>query len=91
VDVTHREAEIAAEIRSIARDDLGLEAALADGDELAGNLDSLALLSLVVAIEDRYRFRLTEEDARGARSLADLARVVAAKSAPASAKADAAP
>jgi acyl carrier protein len=89
--VTYREIEIAAEIRRIARDDLGVDAALADGEELAGRLDSLALLSLVVAVEDRFRFRLTEEDARGAKSLADLARVVAAKSAAATAEADAAP
>jgi acyl carrier protein len=89
--VTYREVEIAAEIRRIARDDLGLDAALADGEELARSLDSLALLSLVVAVEDRFRFRLTEEDARGAKSLADLARVVAAKSAAATANADAAP
>ena len=75
--MTHREVEIAAEIRRIAREDLGLDAALGDREELAGRLDSLALLSLVVAVEDRYRFRLTEEDAAGERSLADLAAIVA--------------
>jgi acyl carrier protein len=91
VHVTHREVEIAAEVRRIAREDLGIEAALGDREALAGRLDSLALLSLVVAVEDRYRFRLTEEDARGATCLADLARVIAAKAAPAGAAADAAP
>jgi acyl carrier protein len=92
VHVTDREVEIAAEIRRIAREDLGLDAALGDREALAGRLDSLALLSLVVAVEDRYRFRLTEEDARGATCLADLARVIAAKTpAPASVAADAAP
>jgi acyl carrier protein len=79
VDVTDRELDIAAEIRRIARDDLGLAPELADSDELAGRLDSLALLSLVVAVEDRWRFRITEEDAAGAKSLADLAAIVARK------------
>ena len=45
-------------------------------------LDSLALLSLVVAVEDRFRIVLTDEDAATARSLADLARIVAARAAP---------
>ena len=79
--MTHREMEIAEEIRRIAREDLGLAEDLEDGDELAGRLDSLALLSLVVAVEDRWRFRITEDDARGAKSLADLARIVALRAA----------
>ena len=79
--MTQREYEIAAEIRRLAREELGLEGEIGDGEELAGRLDSLALLSLVVAVEDRWRFRITDEDAAGAKSLADLAGLVARKGA----------
>jgi acyl carrier protein len=74
-----REREIAAEIRRLAREDLGIAAEPADDEELAARLDSLALLSLVVAVEDRFRVILDEADAAGTRSLAGLARLVAAK------------
>jgi acyl carrier protein len=77
--VTERESAIAAEIRRLAREGLGIEAEVEDGEELAGRLDSLALLSLVVAVEDRFRVRVGEEDAAGLRSLADLARFIAAR------------
>ncbi len=77
--MTTREIAVAAEIRRIARDELELPIEAADGEELASRLDSLALLSLVVAVEDRFRVVLTEEDAAGARSLADLARIVASR------------
>jgi len=77
--VTPREAAVAREIRRIARAELQLEVEARDDEELAGALDSLALLSLVVAVEDRFRVILTEEDAATARSLSDLARVVAAR------------
>ena len=77
--MTPREAELASEIRRLAREELGLEWDGADGEELAGRLDSLALLSLVVAVEDRFRLVITEEDVAGARSLADLAGVIARK------------
>jgi len=77
--VTGRELEIAREIRRLVREELGLEWDGADGEELAGRLDSLALLSLVVAVEDRWRFKITDEDAVTTRSLADLARLVARK------------
>jgi acyl carrier protein len=79
--VTARESAIADEIRRLARQDLGIEAEVKDGEELAGQLDSLALLSLVVAVEDRFRVRVGEEDAARLRSLADLARFVAARTA----------
>lgn len=79
--MTAREAAVAREIRRIAREDLGLEVAVEDGEPLAGRLDSLALLSLVVAVEDRFRVRVDEADAAGLRSLADLARHVAGRAA----------
>jgi acyl carrier protein len=77
--VTAREAAVAREIRRLAREELQLAIEVDDQEELAGSLDSLALLSLVVAVEDRFRVILTEEDAAVARSLADLARVVASR------------
>jgi len=80
--MTPRERAVADEIRAIARRELRLGFDPADHEELAARLDSLALLSLVVAVEDRFRIALTEEDAAVARSLADLARIVAARAAP---------
>ncbi len=77
--MTPREAAVAREIRRIARTELQLEVEARDDEELAGSLDSLALLSLVVAVEDRFRIVLTEDDGATARSLADLARIVAAR------------
>ena len=57
----------------------GLAAGAAGGELLAAALDSLQLLSLVVAVEDRFRVVLAEEDAAGTRTLADLARLVASR------------
>ena len=74
-----RQQEVAAEIRRIVREDLHARTEFGDDEELASRLDSLALLSLVVAVEDRFRIVLTEEDATAARSLSDLARIVAAR------------
>lgn len=71
--------DVAREIRRLAREELALEWDGVDGEELSARLDSLALLSLVVAIEDRWRIKITEEDAATTRSLADLARLVTRK------------
>jgi acyl carrier protein len=80
--VTAVEQAVASEIRRIVRDELRARAEFGDEEELASRLDSLALLSLVVAVEDRFRIVLTEEDAARARSLADLSRIVAGRAAP---------
>ena len=77
--LTAREQEVAAEIRRIVREELRARTEFGDDEELASRLDSLALLSLVVAVEDRFRILLTDEDATTARSLSDLARIVAAR------------
>jgi acyl carrier protein len=82
--VTPREAAVAREILRLAREQLRLEGAPPAPDEpLAGRLDSLLLLSLVVAVEDRFHVILTDDDARRASTLADLARLVAARAEPA--------
>lgn len=82
--MTPAERAVAAEILRLAREDLRLEGPEPGLEEpLAGRLDSLLLLSLVVAVEDRFHVRLTDDDAAQASTLADLARLVAARAAPA--------
>ena len=77
--MTPAEQAVAGEIRRLVREELRARVEFADDEELASRLDSLALLSLVVAVEDRFHVVLTEEDAARARSLADLSRLVAAR------------
>jgi acyl carrier protein len=78
--MTDAEAAVAQEIVRIAREDLRLEGEPPPPDEpLVAHLDSLALLSLVVAVEDRFHVALTDDDAAATRTLADLARLVAAR------------
>lgn len=80
--LTDLEAAVAREILRIAREDLAIAAEPAPDEPLAGRLDSLQLLSLVVAVEDRFRVILSDEDARATRSLEDLARLVAERASP---------
>jgi acyl carrier protein len=80
--VTDREERIATEILRIAREDLRLGSPPDGAAPLAGQLDSLALLSLVVAVEDRFRIALTDDDGAATRSLEDLARLVAGRASP---------
>ncbi|HEX9049409.1 MAG TPA: phosphopantetheine-binding protein [Anaeromyxobacter sp.] len=78
--MTDAEAAVAREIVRIAREDLRLEGEPPAPDEpLAARLDSLALLALVVAVEDRFHVVLTDDDAASVRTLAELARLVAAR------------
>jgi hypothetical protein len=73
---------VAAEIVRLALGDLQVKGGLPGPDEpLAGRLDSLRLLALVVAVEDRFRVVLTDDDASRARTLADLACLVSARTA----------
>jgi acyl carrier protein len=81
--MTGREAAVAREILRIAREELKLEGAPpAPGEPLAERLDSLALLALVVAVEDRFHVILKDDDAARTRSLEDLARIVAERADP---------
>ncbi len=77
--MTDAEAAVAREILRIGRDELRLEEEPAPGEPLAGRLDSLALLALVVAVEDRFHVALTEADGATTRTLEDLARLVVAR------------
>jgi acyl carrier protein len=89
--MTVREYQIAAEISRLAREELRLEVDVELEEPLAERLDSLALLSLVTAVEDRFLVILTADDAAATRSLADLARLVARKESAPEAPAEAAP
>jgi acyl carrier protein len=80
--MTEGERAIAVEILRLAREELRLEGEPVAGEPLAARLDSLALLALVVAVEDRFHVILTDEDAAGTRTLEDLARLVAARAPP---------
>jgi acyl carrier protein len=78
--MTGVEAAVASEILRIARDELRLEGEPPTMDEpLSGRFDSLMLLSLVVAVEDRFHVALTDDDAATLRTLAELSRIVAAR------------
>jgi acyl carrier protein len=77
--VTPREVEVREQIRRIVHVELALEWDGGDDEPLAGRLDSLGLLSLVVAVEDRFRVKLSDDDAATTRTLSDLARLVAAR------------
>lgn len=81
--MTARQAAVAREIVRLAREQAVLEGPSPSAKEpLAGRLDSLQLLTLVVAIEDHFQIVLTEDDAAGASSLEDVARLVVERAAP---------
>lgn len=71
-----REAYVAGEILRIAREELQVEEMPQPDDALASKLDSMTLLALVVAVEDRFHVILSEEDAAATRTLEELARLV---------------
>jgi acyl carrier protein len=78
--MTRDEVAVAAEILRLAREELRLEFSPPAPDEpLADRLDSLALLALAVAVEDRFRVALSDDEAARARTLADLSRLVCAR------------
>jgi acyl carrier protein len=76
------ESDVLETIRSIARAELELERAVEPGDDLLADLglDSLGLTILAVGLENRFRVKLSQEDAVGVRTVADLARLVVRRS-----------
>jgi acyl carrier protein len=72
------EADVLDEIRRILRDELEVDRPIAPEDAIARDLDSLARTVLAVGLEDRFRVRLTEDDAQLA-TVSDLARVIVAR------------
>jgi acyl carrier protein len=72
------EAEVLDTIRAIARTELELAQPVQPGDDLLADLglDSLGLTILAVGLENRFRVKLSQEDAVGLRTVADLAKLV---------------
>lgn len=77
--MTESELEVLAEIRRIAADELECKGTVEPGHDLLKDLqlDSLGLTVLAVGLENRFRIRLSEEDAQEVRTVADLAKLVA--------------
>ncbi|MGO8969751.1 MAG: phosphopantetheine-binding protein [Myxococcaceae bacterium] len=76
------EADVLEAIRSIARTELELEGPVQPSDDLLADLglDSLGLTVLAVGLENRYRVKLSQEDAVGLRTVEDLAKLVVRRS-----------
>jgi acyl carrier protein len=75
------EAQVLEAIRAIARSELELERPIVPEDDLLRDLllDSLGLTVLAVGLENRFRVKLSEEDAAGVQTVGDLARHVASR------------
>lgn len=76
--MTAGEEEVLVEVRRVARFELELDRSIEPDDELTGDLhlDSVAALTLVVALEDHFRVRLDDADAERVRTVGDLIRLV---------------
>ena len=70
--------EVLVEIRRVVRDELGLGVVPQPEHDLLLDLqlDSVSLLTLAVALEDRFRVKLHDEDAARVRTVSDLVRLV---------------
>ena len=75
------ELEVLEAVRTIAHDELEMERPITPEDDLLDDLalDSLGLTVLAVGLENRFRVKLSEEDATGVRTVGDLAQHVAAR------------
>ncbi len=76
------EADVLDAIRSIAQSELEVERPVQPGDDLLADLglDSLGLTVLAVGLENRFRVKLSQEDAVGVRTVEDLAKLVVRRS-----------
>jgi acyl carrier protein len=74
-------AEVIAVIGRVLREELGISRDVRAEDDLLADLqlDSVGVLTLVVGLEDHFRIALAEQDAAQVRTVADLARLVAAR------------
>ncbi len=72
------EGEVVAEIRRILGEELEWQGSVEPAHELLRDLqlDSLGLTVLAVGLENRFRVKLSEEDAQGLATVSDLARLV---------------
>jgi len=81
--VTAREEAVVGELLRLAREQLELEGPPPAPEEpLAGRLDSLQLLTLAVAVEDRFHVILTDDEAAEASTLLQVARLVITRADP---------
>ena len=72
------ETEVVVEIRRILGEELEWKGSVEPSHELLRDLqlDSLGLTVLAVGLENRFRVKLSEEDAEGLSTVEDLARLV---------------
>lgn len=72
------EVDVVAEIRRILGEELEWKGAVEPAHDLLKDLqlDSLGVTVLAVGLENRFRVRLSEEDAASVFTVADLARLV---------------
>jgi acyl carrier protein len=72
------EGEVVAEIRRILGEELEWKGAVEPAHDLLKDLqlDSLGITVLAVGLENRFRVKLSEEDAAGVLTVADLAKLV---------------
>jgi acyl carrier protein len=72
------EADVLAVVRRVALEELAFKREIDLGDDLIGDLelDSLALITLAVAVEDHFAIALPEEESVRVRTVGDLCRLV---------------
>lgn len=70
--------DVLEEIRRVCREELELEREIQLDDELVGDLelDSMGLIVVAVAVENRFRVKLDEGDAEQLRRVRDVAELV---------------
>ena len=75
--------EVLAEIRRIATEELEWRGTVEPSHRLVGDLqlDSLGLMVMAVGLENRFRIKLSEEDAQDIQTVEDLTRLVASRAA----------
>jgi acyl carrier protein len=76
--VTEREREVLAEINRVLATELESKTPVTSNEALGAceALDSLGLITLAVGLEDRFRIKLSEEDAPGLATFRDVIRLV---------------
>jgi acyl carrier protein len=79
--VAERAAEVLAEIRRIFASELERTGPVEPHDELVRDLevDSMGAVVLAVGLEDRFRVKLSDEDAAAVRTVEDLVSLVTRK------------
>nr|AYM52364.1 acyl carrier protein [Hyalangium minutum] len=72
------EGEVVAEVRRILGEELEWKGSVEPSHDLLKDLqlDSLGLTVLAVGLENRFRVKLSEEDAAGVTTVSDLAKLV---------------